>query len=147
MSGRESSSSSGTSRFTFVTDNSQSEARSHAMREHWKHRHRRKQAAKSHPRRASRILPRSKLNKHTSQPPNGLTDGSAGWREDIPDDDREQEPNAATQLLSGFSHALSISRPDPFQTCPIHLTGQHQKLLYHCRFNGQIDRDYGNLAY
>lgn len=47
---------------------------------------------------------------------------------------RKKHPCIAAQLLCGVSYALSSSRVDPFQTCPVHLTSQHQKLLHHCAY-------------
>ncbi|KAJ5104755.1 hypothetical protein NUU61_002102 [Penicillium alfredii] len=132
MSQRDSSSSSGTPNFVFVAENSHSQARSHAMREHWKQRHGRRREAKSHSRRKSRTLvSRSELNEDTSQSHDALTDGSPDGHQGNSDQNREQYPSVATQLLSGLSRTFSPSRPDPFQTCPVPLTSQHQKLLHH----------------
>ncbi|KAK9427125.1 hypothetical protein V1505DRAFT_318100 [Lipomyces doorenjongii] len=36
-----------------------------------------------------------------------------------------------TQALTGMNHALAGVRFDPFDTCPVKLTSQHQKLLHH----------------
>ncbi|KAJ5202309.1 hypothetical protein N7449_004388 [Penicillium cf. viridicatum] len=44
---------------------------------------------------------------------------------------REKYSSIPAQLLCGVSYALPSSKPDPFQTCPVHLTSQHQKLLHH----------------
>ncbi|KAJ6085085.1 hypothetical protein N7499_004714 [Penicillium canescens] len=136
MSPRDSSSSSGTHRFTFVTGNIHSEARSHAMKEHWKRRHQRNQEAKAYyQRRTSRTLSlrsKSRFNEYVS--PSEGASSSSGLPEFGDMDmirNREKYPGIPAQLLSGMSSALSSSRPDPFQTCPIHLTSQHQKLLHH----------------
>ncbi|KAJ5965978.1 hypothetical protein N7481_012692 [Penicillium waksmanii] len=146
MSPRVSSSSSGTGsgqgtpQFTFVTENKQSEARSHAMREHWKGRHKRKQDSKTSHRKMA-LLPRSLL----PQLANALDEESSPGLQWDSDNDRDassgkkvagkklepQHPGIPAQLFCGMSYALSSSRPDPFQTCPVHLTSQHQKLLYH----------------
>ncbi|KAJ5116021.1 hypothetical protein N7456_000369 [Penicillium angulare] len=126
----------GTSQFTFVAENNQSEARSHAMRQHWKGRHKRNRESKaSHQRIAS--LPRPLLPQATSV----ADDGSSPVRHRNSDGNKSphreagnkkpQQPGIPTQLVCGMSYALSSSRPDPFQTCPVHLTSQHQKLLYH----------------
>ncbi|KAJ5620224.1 hypothetical protein N7510_004208 [Penicillium lagena] len=132
MSNRDSSSSSEPRQFAFVNANSQSESRSHAMREHWKQRNRRKQETKSHHRRASRkLLPRSERNGDASHRQDNTTDSSPGWLKDQSGDNREKDLNVAAQLLCGVTRALSTSRPDPFQTCPVRLTSQHQKLLHH----------------
>lgn len=72
MSPRDSSSSSGTPQFTFVTGNAQSEARSHAMKEHWKRRHQQNQKVKTHhQKRLSRtlpLLPKSGINEAVLPP-------------------------------------------------------------------------------
>lgn len=138
MSPRDSSSSSGT-QFTFVTGNIQSEARSHAMKEHWKRRHQRNKEAKTYyQRKSSRTLPlrsKSRFNEDVSPPED--TSSSSGLLE-VRDMDmvrnREKRPSIPAQLLCGVSYALSSSTPDPFQTCPVHLTSQHQKLLHHCAY-------------
>lgn len=133
MSQRASSSSSGTTQFTFVSGNTQSEARSHAMREHWKRRHKHNQETKSnHRRKSSRaLLPRSK-NGDISPP---KSNNSPEWEHDLVDN-REKDTSIPAQLLCGMSSALSSSssRPDPFQTCPVHLTSQNQRLLHHCAY-------------
>lgn len=137
MSSQQSSSSSETSRFAFVSGNEQSEARSHAMKEHWKRRHRRNQEAKAHHRkRSSRILlPRSNSGLgegvFSAAYPNSSSESELHREENI-DENHQKQPSIPAQLLNGMSFALSTSQPDPFQTCPIHLTSQHQKLLYHC---------------
>ncbi|KAJ5825157.1 hypothetical protein N7474_002295 [Penicillium riverlandense] len=136
MSPRVSVSSSGISQFTFVTGNTQSEARSHAMKEHWKRRHLRNQEAKAyHPKRSSRtLLPH--LRSDHKEDVSSSADGSSSSRLQHDGDvdvaeSREKHPSICAQLLCGVSYALSSSRPDPFQTCPVHLTSQHQKLLHH----------------
>ncbi|KAJ5974775.1 hypothetical protein N7481_008482 [Penicillium waksmanii] len=127
-----SSSFNGASQFTFVTENSQSEARSHAMREYWKQRHRRQQQTKSGHRQVSRaILPRHRPNGQTTNHQDNLTDDFSKWRQNHSNDDKGNDSNVAEQLLSSVSRALFNSRPDPFQTCPVYLTSQHQKLLHH----------------
>ena len=137
MSSQPSSSSSGTSRFTFVSGNEQSEARSHAMKEHWKRRHQRNHEAKAHHRkRSSRtLLPRSKSGlgegAFSAAYPNSSSESELQREENI-NANHQKQPSVPAQLLNGMSFALSTSRPDPFQTCPVHLTSQHQKLLYHC---------------
>lgn len=131
---------SGTSQFTFVTGNIQSEARSHAMREHWKTRHKRNQEAKTSNRKkasSSRtLLPRrtsvsneeegSNTAATASTSPSGLQHhGEVVGK-------KHSQPGIPAQMFCGMSYALSSARPDPFQTCPVHLTSQHQKLLHHC---------------
>jgi hypothetical protein len=139
MSPRASSSSSGMSQFTFVTGNIQPEARSHAMREHWKRRHQQNQEAKtSHQKRLSRQLPlRSKggNNAHASSSADAISPSVLQYGEDMDAfNNQEHHRGVPAQLLGGMSYALLSSRPDPFQTCPVHLTSQHQKLLHHCAY-------------
>ncbi|KAJ6000960.1 hypothetical protein N7481_001369 [Penicillium waksmanii] len=124
--------STGAHQFTFVGGNSPSKARSHAMREYWKQRHRRQQESTPGVGRMAReLLPRHQQNKGTSQIQDEVADVSSCRRHDHCDDCEENDSNIAVQLLKGVSCALLGSRPDPFQTCPIHLTSQHQKLLHH----------------
>ncbi|KAJ5233157.1 hypothetical protein N7468_006113 [Penicillium chermesinum] len=130
-----SSSSGGTPQFRFVSENEQSAARSHAMREHWKLRHQRNHEAKARHRRSSRtLLPRSKSSSNEADG-QGANPSSPSelktQREADPRENRETLPSVPAQLLNGMGLALATSRPDPFQTCPVHLTSQHQKLLYH----------------
>ncbi|KAI9930288.1 hypothetical protein MW887_012101 [Aspergillus wentii] len=152
MSPRPSSSSSGkgtgpgTSHFTFVTGNIQSEARSHAMREHWKRRHdRNKEAKTSNWKKVSSsrtLLPRSTSASNeegsltTTTSSSGLQHGERGREKGSPDGEvvgkkKHSQPGIPAQMFCGMSYALSSARPDPFQTCPVHLTSQHQKLLHH----------------
>ncbi|KAL4804251.1 hypothetical protein BDV18DRAFT_142814 [Aspergillus unguis] len=135
MSPRSSSNSTDNPEFRFVTGNAQSEARSHAMREHWKRRHQRNNERKGH---RSRISPRSLLPQSQSSsnaqvsPSSATSDHSSSSSQR--DQDGEIEPRRGgipAQLLRGMQTALSSSQPDPFQTCPVHLTSQHQKLLHH----------------
>lgn len=139
MSPRASSSSSGTPQFTFVTGNSQSEARSHAMKEHWKRRHQHNQKAKTHhQKRLSRnlpLLPKSGINEAVSPPEDEISFSGLQQNCDINVvNNGEKYSSIPAQLLCGVSYALSSSKPDPFQTCPVHLTSQHQKLLHHCTY-------------
>ncbi|KAF7522759.1 hypothetical protein PCG10_007273 [Penicillium crustosum] len=136
MSPRDSSSSSGTPQFTFVTGNAQSEARSHAMKEHWKRRHQQNQKVKTHhQKRLSRtlpLLPKSGINEAVL-PPEDATSFSGlqqNWNMNVASNG-EKYSSIPAQVLCGVSYALSSSKPDPFQTCPVHLTSQHQKLLHH----------------
>lgn len=132
MSQRASSSSSGSNQFTFVSGNIQSEARSHAMREHWKRRHKRNQEAKSNrTRKTSRnLLPRSM---NSDEPLSSeLRQGTVGIEKANEKETGNAGAGIPAQLLCGMGYALSSSRPDPFQTCPVHLTSQHQRLLHHC---------------
>jgi hypothetical protein len=109
------------------------------MKEHWKRRRQRNQEVKAYyQRRSSRTLTlhsKSRFNEHVSTPEDASS--SSGLPE-VGDMDmvrnREKRPSIPAQLLCGLSCALSSSRPDPFQTCPVHLTSQHQKLLHHCAY-------------
>jgi hypothetical protein len=145
MSRRNSSSASEAPQFTFVTENSKPEARSHAMREHWKQRRRRKQESKSSHRQSSQTLfPRAELNDDDDDDdPGRFQDNVLGlsvpWEQDDSDDNGGKDPNITTQILRGVNRALSTSMTDPFQTCPIRLTSQHQKLLHHCTFKPIIN--------
>ncbi|KAJ5778586.1 hypothetical protein N7520_001832 [Penicillium odoratum] len=137
MSPRASSSSSGTPQFSFVTGNTKSEARSHAMREHWKRRHQRNQEAKiKHQKRSSRNLPlRSKgVANEDCSPADASSSSASDFQQNAVTDVakyQDEYSGIPAQMFGGMSYALSSSRPDPFQTCPVHLTSQHQKLLHH----------------
>ncbi|KAJ5632206.1 hypothetical protein N7490_008545 [Penicillium lividum] len=137
MSPRASSSSSGTPQFSFVTGNTKSEARSHAMREHWKRRHQRNQETKiKHQKRSSRNLPlRSKgVANENCSPADASSSSASDFQQNASTDVAKYQGEYSgipAQLFGGMSYALSSSRPDPFQTCPVHLTSQHQKLLHH----------------
>ncbi|KAJ5716018.1 uncharacterized protein N7483_013199 [Penicillium malachiteum] len=139
MSPRPSSGSNGAAQFMFVTEETQSEARSQAMREHWKRRHRRNQESKaSHGKRPSRsLLPRLKEGHGEASSTSGTSSPSSFQRtggttgSDNNQQSRENQQGIPAQLLCGMNFALANSKTDPFQTCPVHLTTQHQKLLHH----------------
>lgn len=121
------------------------------MREHWKRRHKRNQEAKSSNRKkasasASRtLLPRSTSASNGEEEEEGssATTSSSGLRPGGSADGevhgkkkKHSQPGIdPAQMFCGMSYALSSARPDPFQTCPVHLTSQHQKLLHHCAFS------------
>lgn len=135
------------SQYTFVTGDGQAEARSHAMREHWKRRHQRNhQADIRHRNRSSRtLLPRSEVSSSQTNSLTSRTSSFSGlerYRDDSETEHQATQSGIPAQLLSGLSNALSSARPDPFQTCPIHLTGQHQKLLHHCAWTAPSDSSY-----
>ncbi|KAL2839802.1 hypothetical protein BJY01DRAFT_219001 [Aspergillus pseudoustus] len=129
--------------FTFVTGSIQPEARSHAMREHWKRRRQHtwetKTTRKKMPPASRTLLPRSTSSSNEEVPTSAEASGSSALGEvggadgDVRRgrDVAQRERGIPAQLLCGMSDALSSSRPDPFQTCPVHLTSQHQKLLHH----------------
>jgi hypothetical protein len=132
---------------TFVSESSKSEARSHAMRQHWRQRQRRISKIKPQHKQAYRkLLPSPIANTQVSKIEEAYANGLVGRQndnsstdDDQGDDDRvgvykESDSNIAIQLLRGFDQALSTLTFDPFQTCPIHLTPQHHKLLHHCTF-------------
>ncbi|KAE8376119.1 hypothetical protein BDV26DRAFT_294351 [Aspergillus bertholletiae] len=153
-SGRSSSHSSaedGGSRFAFVTEGTLAEARSHAMREHWRQRQRRKQ--KTEDRRTQRkILPhtdtvedsKSKSKRvsgpvveyHTAedvfllhQPsPTRVKAGCSDYGEE---NLKAQYSGVPTQALTGLNQALASSRLDPFEMFPVQLNSKHHKLLHH----------------
>ncbi|KAL4947883.1 hypothetical protein BDW69DRAFT_177550 [Aspergillus filifer] len=132
MSARTSSSSTDNPEFRFVTGNSQSEARSHAMREHWKRRHQRNHEKKIHHNRISprSLLPRSQSSSNDEVSPSTQVRNYSSSKQGQ-GRGQQTDPGIPAQLLRGVRCALSSSRPDPFQTCPVHLTSQHQKLLHH----------------
>lgn len=138
--------------FTFVCENTQSTARSHAMREHWRERKERQRLHKSI--RAARLL-RPKASRTT-----GTTnkvhqnDGRVDFtpltllhepETDTGHDDAQcvgahhaivekvsPQNIIASELLARINQILSPSRLDPFDTFPVRLTSDHHKLLYHC---------------
>lgn len=138
-------------RFAFVSENNQADARSHAMREHWRQRHSRNNSGKAK-RIQAKILPSPASSADRIQKPRDLpsrdrltrshgSQSSSTKQSEAPSS--ETEPgryNGETalgitpQLLSGMSHALSTARLDPFQQFPVELTPQHHKLLHHCTF-------------
>jgi hypothetical protein len=101
------------------------------MREHWKRRHKRNQEAKSNrTRKTSRnLLPRSMNSDEPSS--SELQQSTAGIEKAKEKETGNAGAGIPAQLLCGMGYALSSSRPDPFQTCPVHLTSQHQRLLHH----------------
>jgi hypothetical protein len=139
-------------RFAFVSENNPADARSHAMREHWRQRHSRNKSGKIK-RAPPRILPSTgssssadRVQKPSALPSRDRSPHSHGSQSspakqsratssDIgPDRPDGDNPIGITpQLLNGMSHALSTSRLDPFQQFPVELTPQHHKLLHHCR--------------
>ncbi|KAK9364981.1 hypothetical protein V1509DRAFT_612987 [Lipomyces kononenkoae] len=45
--------------------------------------------------------------------------------------DEESMAGVPFQALTGMNHVLAVATVDPFDTCPVKLTSQHQKLLHH----------------
>jgi hypothetical protein len=135
-------------RFAFVSENNQADARSHAMREHWRKRHSRNNSGKSKriqpkPLLPSTASPADRIQKLTPSRNRsfGSHDSQSSTAKHSEASSGEMELCRATgdkplgitpQLLSGMSHALSTSRLDPFQQFPVELTPQHHKLLHHC---------------
>ncbi|KAK9448229.1 uncharacterized protein V1518DRAFT_433884 [Limtongia smithiae] len=121
------------SQFTFVSENNSAEARSHAMREHWKQR--RKRSSESTRQRSLRpLLPRLGTERHTELASAENTSEyhkAAHAEESNSNESIDAILNVASQALLGFDRALAPSLPDPFQTCPVYLTSQHHKLLHH----------------
>lgn len=119
--------------FTFVTDQNQHSARSHAMREHWKQRRQRlsEEKKRKDERQPRPILPSrqsgSSHSRATSHSQHSLgnypnpTPAAAPTVDGIP-----------AQALSGMNLALGCGRLDPFDRFPVKLTTQHHKLLHHC---------------
>lgn len=138
-------------RFAFVSENNQADARSHAMREHWRQRHIRNNSGK-HKRIQPKLLPspvssssadrvqksRDHSGRDRSTRSHGSQDSPAKQSEATSSEmeliraDGNKLIGITPQLLSGMSHALSTSRLDPFQQFPVELTPQHHKLLHHC---------------
>jgi hypothetical protein len=135
-------------RFAFVSENNQADARSHAMREHWRQRHSRNNSGKSKRIQPKPLLPSTASPADRIQKPTpgrnrsfGSHDSRSSTAKHSEASSSEMELCRATgdkplgitpQLLSGMSHALSTSRLDPFQQFPVELTPQHHKLLHHC---------------
>jgi hypothetical protein len=136
-------------RFAFVTETSQSNARSHAMREHWRQRHSLNNSTKTR-RVQPKLLPNissaadrgtkpdqvrtsSRSSRSRRSPNSGRPCSETSSNEtDRECDERIELIGVPSQLLGGVSRALSSSRLDPFQTFPVQLTSQHHKLLHHC---------------
>lgn len=138
--------------FTFVCENTQSTARSHAMREHWRERKERQRVHKSI-RVTPVLLPKATRTTDTTNKAHkidGRVDLTQLARPHKPDTDTGHDDvqcvvahhdnvqndsplNAiASELLAGINQVLSPSRLDPFDTFPVRLTSDHHKLLYHC---------------
>ena len=149
------SSEDGGSRFAFVTEGTLAEARSHAMREHWRQRQRRKQ--KSEDRRTQRkILPHTSPVENSKPKPNRASEPVVDYHctEDVfllhqpsptriktrysdygEENTEAQHAGVPIQALTGLNHALASSRLDPFEMFPVQLTSKHHKLLHHCVFD------------
>ncbi|KAF7585567.1 hypothetical protein BBP40_010649 [Aspergillus hancockii] len=141
----------GGSRFAFVTEGTLAEARSHAMREHWRQRQRRKQ--KSEDRRTQRKILPHRSSGEESKPKPDRVPGSVVEYHNIEDvyllhqhgtthiktstsghgneGVTSEVQGVPTQALAGLNHALASSRLDPFDMFPVELTSQHHKLLHH----------------
>lgn len=138
--------------FTFVCENTQSTARSHAMREHWRERKERQRAHK-----AIRVTP-VLLPKATRTTSSASKVHKIDGRADFTPLAQSHKPEAHTgrdgvqcigfhhdnvqkdsplniivsELLAGIQQLLSPSSLDPFDTFPVRLTSGHHKLLHHC---------------
>jgi hypothetical protein len=144
-------------RFAFVTETSQSNARSHAMREHWRQRHSRNNSTKTR-RTQPKLLPNilsaadrgtrsheSLTRQHSSRSRGSQSSGrqcseSSSNETETDREERVELVGVPSQLLSGLSRALSSARLDPFQTFPVQLTSKHHKLLHHCMCPAEIER-------
>ncbi|KAE8152652.1 hypothetical protein BDV25DRAFT_150810 [Aspergillus avenaceus] len=143
----------GHTRFAFVTDCTSSSARSHAMREHWRQRQRRKPGTGKR-RSQKKLLPHSSPEgspANTPKPPREA--GSVMECHDTQDlvllqrqrsivfgtVDSDQgkhliqneSSGVPAQALTGLNHALASSRLDPFEMFPVQLNSEHHKLLHH----------------
>ncbi|KAB8238030.1 uncharacterized protein BDW43DRAFT_262897 [Aspergillus alliaceus] len=142
----------GGSRFAFVTEGTLAEARSHAMREHWRQRQRRKQ--KFEDRRSQRkILPQTSASPRDSKTKSDSASESVVEYHNTEDvyllhqrsstRIKTRQANygngnitgeglgVPTQALTGLNHALASSRLDPFEMFPVQLTSKQHKLLHH----------------
>ncbi|KAK9481616.1 fungal-specific transcription factor domain-containing protein [Lipomyces starkeyi] len=147
-------------RFRFVLDKSQAGTRSHAMREYWKQRQKRKHERQPQqtPRRllpSTAVLPTSASDSEQPIPPAPSKDyeymerlhlsqqqslARSVLREvellateiaTFPNKNEAEVSGIPAQVMTRMDHALAGSRLDPFDTFPIKLTGQHHKLLHH----------------
>jgi hypothetical protein len=135
--------------FRFVSDGTDQSARSHAMREHWKHRRQRSGVKKRKAEEAQqRPLPiRPNVPKATNledRKPPTRSSGSANNpegpqlesqclnRADAPFSSLKMD-SVRSQALRGMNLALGINELDPFDQFPIKFTPQHHKLLHHCQ--------------
>ncbi|KAK9237770.1 hypothetical protein V1525DRAFT_402880 [Lipomyces kononenkoae] len=143
-------------RFAFVLEKNQPGIRSHAMRESWKQRQKKKRERpfQQAPRRLlPRTVPATSGSSHNKQ----LTISAPLIETRYTNNLQEREldpiyvtelrlaPDIATeiwtnedkaarvpsQVLTGINHTLAGVRVDPFDMCPVKLTSQHQKLLHH----------------
>lgn len=160
--------------FTFVTQQDDSRARSHAMRESWRKRKQQKLQQQSR----SRALPSNRRlvpkpaaeKKDVSRGPNVSDSGTVStvaddnrapeltpmqWSADDSvshssssdsshPDDRQQPLGVAAQALTGMNHALAAVSLDPFDTFPVKLTARHHELLHHCK---QYQRQHSRQTY
>ncbi|KAJ5670104.1 uncharacterized protein N7477_005467 [Penicillium maclennaniae] len=137
-------------RFAFVSEFNQADARSHAMREHWRQRHSRNNSGK-HKRIQPRLLPspissssadrvqksRDQFSRDRSTRSHGSQGSPSKHSEatssevDLDHANGDKLIGITPQFLNGMGHALSTSRLDPFQQFPVELTPQHHKLLHH----------------
>lgn len=137
----------GNTRFTFVFEKDQAGTRSHAMREYWKERRKGKQQHKrgrSH----RELLPKGGPSEQAlpdqqfqSFDDSECTITGTEQGEELP---LIRDVGVSAQLLSGFNHALSSSRLDPFDSFPVTLTSEHHKLMHHCLFHPSLvlDKNY-----
>ncbi|KAJ8098564.1 hypothetical protein POJ06DRAFT_292159 [Lipomyces tetrasporus] len=145
-------------RFTFVFEKSQAGIRSHAMREYWKQRHKTKR--EHHLRQTpQRLLPRTAPatsgDSHARQPTASDPSIDGQYLDNLhslheqslesiylseldllaaatgTDRNEANIAGVPTQALTGMNHALADVKLDPFDTCPVKLTSEHQKLLHH----------------
>lgn len=134
--------------FTFVSDETQHGARSHAMRQHWKLR-RQRLITEKEKHEDSLLRPRPILP-HASDMSDGAASDqlpSAGSGSDSTSRESkkaiESEPrhgsspswtgdSIPSQALSGMNVALGSCKLDPFDKFPVKFTHRHHHLLHHC---------------
>lgn len=141
--------------FTFVTAQTQNEARSHAMREYWKQRRRRLSEKKAREEGQQPYLPirprrhrgpgdSDSFENDPLRSQSSSTSGESLARSSRPrrsppgvaPNDRQPPPpvdSIRSQALSGMNRALGCGQLDPFDKFPVQLTAQHHKLLHHCK--------------
>lgn len=137
--------------FRFVSEVADHSARSHAMREHWKHRRQKQKAKKKREAQSGPLRSRTRATESSTssqsgdrQPPSLLGAGdcsdSSGSLRPGPQSLSSADASIAgsrlggvrSQALQGMNIALSTNQLDPFDQFPIKFTPEHHKLLHHC---------------
>lgn len=136
--------------YAFVTGARSSDARSHAMRMHWRSKHRRSSKDAKQPKHPQRSLAPLKPFAFAHSTAAGSRASDETLREStsrdagaelraqadglVVDYDRPRRGSSEPMQYVGPSLLpAAATLPDPFQSCPVRLTTEHQKLLHHCR--------------